>query len=1100
MGILRRALPGAFGFLFAASLWAAGAGGPQTADIIFLMGDRKLPEALELSQALMVSQPKNADGYYYFCLILKKMDRLASGERYFLEKLERDPDNPYWMFALACIYQLQTDYTRSLQFLESAIAREGRQPLFYDLYLFVVDVLGEENRGLAFMEGLYKQEPANYFLSSSIAELYFYQNDFKAFLRWEKLATAQNPDLLSTVLLRINRLVLDGLYDEAIRLAQEKIRLSEEAGALRDETYLLIQLGNLLIAKNEYKTGLDTINKAFNLTQIIGDETLERYVEELYAYYYSMIGYYGPALEHYQNVLRYSERARHVKMQADVLLDMGLLHEITGDYQNAFDSYNRALILAVKVQQLYLQAMALKSLADLKVRLNELDESESYYQQALKLAQRMNDPFTRCLLYYSLGALEDSKKDYPKAMAHYEESLRLAEKLHFDAQKGVIFLNMGWNLYKSGRKDQVWGKLDAAREIFRAAKDDDGIRETDYLQGVILYKEDRYQEALVFFEKAQAAASRRPAKPPLIYALTGIGRCYRKMGRLEEAVGCYRKALAMLEEMQNAMQNFEEKVRFGEDLFSYYEALIGIYGEYYRKGKDPRWQAAMFELSEKAKARNISAAIARTRLIQKLAGISPDLNLQLLLINKDLELKQREYAQKPEAAGGKAELKAEIQLLEKRRAAFLERIGREHPRFRQLLSPGLQPLDRLRKDLPPGTALLEYFVGEEETYYWVVRQDGVSSGTLGLTRDRLQQLLQDASFNLYSPKKVDFYGDYLKNQRWAGIKTRALNRLYMALMKPLERDLRGCGRLVVVPDGKLHYLPFEMLVDRITPAGDVRFLLESYEISYRPYAGSAFLSSPGSSHPAPLQNVLLIGDPTFSRQQEQQNDGRTVPISHLPYSGEEVREINSLIPDCRLFVEQDATETNFKRYATRFRVLHPSTHNYLDDRQPFYSRLVFSPDSSRGEDGSLYTYEIFNMSVSADLVVLSGCETGLGLLSRGEGIVGLSRAFMYAGASSLVVSLWPVGDRSTAGFMAEFYRNLWRGEGKAEALRQAKRMMIRDPLKRDPFFWAPFILLGDAGPLPLNRRPWYAAEWVWLVAVLSLAAFGLGLWGWYRLR
>ena len=190
MGILRRALPGALAILFAASPWAAGAGEPQTADIIFLLGDHKLPEALELSQALMVSQPKNADGYYYFCQILKKMDRLASGERYFLEKLERDPDNPYWMFALGCIYQLQTDYPRSLQFLESAISREGRQPLFYDLFLFVVDVLGDESRGLAFLEGLYRREPDNYYLSSSIAELYFYQSDDKAFLRWEKLATA----------------------------------------------------------------------------------------------------------------------------------------------------------------------------------------------------------------------------------------------------------------------------------------------------------------------------------------------------------------------------------------------------------------------------------------------------------------------------------------------------------------------------------------------------------------------------------------------------------------------------------------------------------------------------------------------------------------------------------------------------------------------------------------------------------------------------------------------------------------------------------------------------------------------------------------------
>jgi tetratricopeptide (TPR) repeat protein len=870
-GITRWALPGIIMFLLAPTCGGAGGQTPTrpvgeartVSDIIFLLGDHKLTEALELSQAMMVHQPKNAEGYYYFCLVLDKLERLSSGERYFLEKLESDPDNPFWMFALACIYQLQTDYPRSLRFLESAIARETHQELFYDEYLYVVDVLGEEARGLAFLEGLVRSDPDNYFLSSSIAELYLYRDDYPNFLHWEAVATRQNPEFVSTVLLNVHRMVLDGRYREAIVRVREWIRRMEEQGRLRDETYFLIQLGNLYILSNDYTEALETINKAFNFTQIIADESLEQNVEELYGTYYSLIGYYGPALEHYRNVLGYAERARHVKMQSEVLLSMGMLYETTGDYQNAFDAYSQALILAVKVQQLYLQTMALKNLADLKLKLNELDESENYYQQALHLALRTNDPFTRCLLYDSLGALEDTKKDYAKAMPNYEQALQLAEALNFNSQKGFILLNIGWNLYNSGKKEQVGAQLDAARNIFLSLRDEGGIGETDYLQGVILYKEGQYREAIPYFEKARTIAVRRGVLPSVIYAMTGIGSCRRKLGELPAAEDCYRKALAMLEEMQNSMQNFQERVRFGEDLFSYYEALISIYYQYYQKGKEPHWLEGMFELTEKAKARNISAAISRSRLIQKLSGISPEVNLQLLLIQKKLELKQREYAERRQGiapAGGPAEveLKAEIHILEKQRNAFLERIARENPRFSQLLSPGLLRLADLQREIPPETAVVEFFIGEKDAYYWVIRREGVACDKLELKRDRLHQILREVSFNLYSAKKVDFYGDYLKNQRWAGIKTRALLQLYNALIKPLEKHLQGCRRLIVVPDDKLHYLPLEMLVDRIGAEGEVRFLLERYEISYLPYAGMLKSRSVEGTSRAGLQNVLLI--------------------------------------------------------------------------------------------------------------------------------------------------------------------------------------------------------------------------------------------------
>lgn len=1059
-------------------------------EIFFLIGDRKYSDALALAQALMENHPGNAEGYYYLCQILKKMDHLHWGEGYFLEKLERDPDNPFLLFAVGCVYQSETEYHQSLQFLERAIAIDSRHEMFYDVFLYVVDILGEEERGLRFLEGLFRHQPDNCFLSSSISELYLYLNDNAAFYRWESLAYRQNPDFMAAAMLHIQRLSFEGDYRQAIALCQQWAEKTEAAGKLRQETYFSMQLGSLYLDNNEYEKAIELINKAFNLCTIIGDDNLERFVEELYATYYLMLDYYPRAIEHYQNVLTYAERIKNIKIQADVRLQLGTIHAITGDYQNAYDYFNQSLLLSLKVQENYFQAQALKRLGDLKYNFNELDDSEQYYLQALKMADKMDEPYTRCLLLNDLGMVADARKEYEKAMDFYRRALKQAAALDYQTEEGAILLNMGLNQSKTGKHDLAMANMRQALRFYQTAREFIGIGAAYRLMGHAYYRQKQYSLAMPFYQQSREISTRIHTVPQLIYSLKGIGNCYREMGNIPEAIRHYEAALKLLEDMENQLQNMETRFRFGEDLFEYYEALIGICGQMYEKNHDDASLARAFELSEQAKARNLSAAIAKSRLLQKVSGFAPALTMQLLLLNKKLELKQREYVDRfggginttPEAIA----VRAEISLLEKHRAEFIDKIHRENPRFFQLVTPGVISLRELQSRLPADTAALEFFVGEKDTYYWVIRRDGLSFGKLGLSRDQLTDLLRLASFNLYSPKKVEFFKDYLKNQRWAGIGTKALHGLHQRLFAPLAGRLRGVNRLLIIPDDKLNYLPFEMLVTSLGSRDEVHFLIEQFSINYLPFAG-LIDALPEAAPAKDRGNVLVMGDPDFSDYLDRKLGEKTVPLSHLPYSGEEAREIYDLFPHSRLFVGKDATESNFKQFAPHYRILHPSTHNFLDDRQPFYSRLVFAPDPKRGEDGSLYTYEIFNMNLKADMVVLSGCETGLGLLSRGEGIMGISRAFMYAGASSLVVSLWPVGDSSTSRLMTSFYHNLWQGKTKADSLRQAKLEMIRDPALRDPFYWAPFILIGDPGMFSFKKETWSSPPW------LSLMLMAVGL-------
>jgi len=269
----------------------------------------------------------------------------------------------------------------------------------------------------------------------------------------------------------------------------------------------------------------------------------------------------------------------------------------------------------------------------------------------------------------------------------------------------------------------------------------------------------------------------------------------------------------------------------------------------------------------------------------------------------------------------------------------------------------------------------------------------------------------------------------------------------------------------------LHYFPFDILVttDR---QGAVRYLIEDHPILYT--SSASLLRREKNERKPAVKNLLAFGNPSF---QNEQNQGvadwvhalipfksllRLEQFVSLPFSESEVKAIAKNFPEAAVFLHADATEEMFKKKSPAYQYIHLATHNIADDQQPMYSKIVFAQPERDEEDGFLQTYEVFNLKLHADLVVLSGCSTGLGTLRRGEGLIGMSRAFLYAGAKNLLVSLWPVNDESTAELMEVFYANLTRGMSMVKALQQAKIKLIRsENWRRNPFYWGTFVLIGQ---------------------------------------
>jgi CHAT domain-containing protein len=324
-------------------------------------------------------------------------------------------------------------------------------------------------------------------------------------------------------------------------------------------------------------------------------------------------------------------------------------------------------------------------------------------------------------------------------------------------------------------------------------------------------------------------------------------------------------------------------------------------------------------------------------------------------------------------------------------------------------------------------------------------------------------------------------------------------KLYEALIKPgLDSKIRN---LIIVPDDVLYFLPFETLITR----DDGRsWMIRDYTIAYAPSLSSLreLVMRKKANGKHATKDILAVGDPSYGAgeappaprdQKDAPPDGGSMEEAkfvRLKYSGQEIEKISALFKPARkdTLLRDRASEENFKgQDLADYRIIHFATHAFIDDKKPSRSAIVLSLDQDPKEDGFLQMREVFNLKLKADLVTLSACQTGLGQLIRGEGIEGLSRAFFYAGASSVLLSLWAVNDQASYQLLERFYVHLRSANPVMESLRQAKLEMIDSGVLAHPYYWAGFVVAGSADavifPRSLNK---------WMIVTLSLCA-GLAL-------
>jgi CHAT domain-containing protein len=427
-----------------------------------------------------------------------------------------------------------------------------------------------------------------------------------------------------------------------------------------------------------------------------------------------------------------------------------------------------------------------------------------------------------------------------------------------------------------------------------------------------------------------------------------------------------------------------------------------------------------------------------------------------------------------EKPSGSEKTNAEAALFEKKQSlnTLLQNFEKNYPLyFKFKYNTTLADAKQLQANLPPATAMLEYFVGDSSIFIFSITAQHLQLQRIAKPKDfeptiqNLRQALTSAELRFL---KKDFVAFSL-----------AANKLYQDLLAaPLALLPQGIQHLIIVPDGSLNYVPFEVL-GKNAGSNDFKtypYLLKNFNISYATSA-NLWLEQIKPKGSQRLQNSALELFAGFAPSYNSSDtlssiNSRTRSLLvrdeqyEIPGAALEVQEIARLL-NGKTWLGEAATKSQFRQQAPRFQVLHLAMHSIMDDVNPLFSRLLFTQKQHEIEGNELYANDLYNMRLPTEMVVLSACNTGNGKLRRGEGVMSLSRAFTYTGVPSTVMSLWKAPDESTRTLMLTFYQNLKMGMNKDVALQKAKlsQLASSDASSTNPFFWAGFVASGDMRPL-----------------------------------
>ncbi len=554
----------------------------------------------------------------------------------------------------------------------------------------------------------------------------------------------------------------------------------------------------------------------------------------------------------------------------------------------------------------------------------------------------------------------------------------------------------------------------------------------------------------------------------------------KKMSDLNSALAHYQRAMDLVDDARRQFGAEGSKYHLAEKSKSVYAEGCRIALELFKKTGEETFKEQAFLIADRSKA-NILLEKLFDGEAKNFAGIPDSLLNQEKELLKTIAYQETQLYKVESQKGEKLEvhsiLQSNVFLLRQKHQELIKLFERDYPKYYQLKYSGYSLSVAQAKDrLPVETGMIEYFTGEQAAYLFFLSKDTLVARTINSPAK-----LDGAIARFTSALKKYETNDYLNSGY----------ELYSSLLKPVNRLTSECSKVIIVPDGNLYYLPFEALPiqkyrsSNLPDFTTLNYVITKNDISYS-YSAEFYLkmgetnfgsnSTPSFIGFAPVfRDSTHNGDLLANRSYVEESglsDVRAITLdgkkfNELKYSQEEVESIRHSFDEHSLpaqqFLHTAATESNFKQFSKAYDIVHIATHGFINEKNPKFSAILFSQPatSTADDDGILYVDETFNLDLKAKLVVLSSCESGLGKLVQGEGMIALTRGLFYAGAKNIIFSLWKVSDKQTYLLMDEFYKQMLSGKSYSASLREAKLRMISSKDSAFPSKWSGFVLVGE---------------------------------------
>ncbi len=829
--------------------------------------------------------------------------------------------------------------------------------------------------------------------------------------------------------------------------------------------------------------------------------------------------HYDDALTNYQRAL-----SIRLKLLGEDHIDVGknynnigTVFQQKGDYELALENYQKGLAILNKilVSEDPLIARIINNVGNIYYFIGEYDHALKKYEEALSILQKkLGDHPDVAKNYFNIGIIYSEKREYDKALEYHQKALSIWLKLSEEENPDVaqIYNNIGFAYKQKGEYQnalEIFRKSLLIRlKLFGDKHPDVGISYQNIAD--TYFRKNEFDSALIYCQKSiismvndfnNESTNSLPdlnnilserdllntlkLKADIYLALSELS----DVSNLESALSALQLAINLIDEMRVGYKSEGSKLLIGEKGAAIFDDAINTALMLNETSKSEAYKRLAFVFAEKSKA-----AVLQEELAESEAKQFAKLPSELLMEERQLRVDLAFYETQLQNELMNKNLRDSIKILEFENHLFnlrtqygqlITNIEKNYPAYYELkYQTKTTTVEEIQNHMPANTALLQYFVGDSSVYIFSVLEDEFDI-TVIKKPDNFSEIIKD------------FYSSILKSGTEKYLSS--ASELSEILISPVLQKINSKAKLIIIPHDVLHKIPFEALFtsSRLQNKNDyskLDYLIKTFDISYH-YSANLYVNglkkdSDMYATEKNQKNKFIGFAPVFAKDD---NTGYTMASSknfailssgtdellrsvladekrfaELKYSEWEVKSIIELFTERNAdetsiaYFYSDATEECFKTNTKDFKIIHIASHSFVNEVRPDISGVVFAQtgDSIKNEDGILYAGETYNLELNADLVVLSSCESGMGKLIKGEGLMALTRGFIYSGADNIIFSLWKIPDKHTSELMVEFYKHVAEDKNYTESLRQAKLSLIKNNLTARPRSWAGFVLIG----------------------------------------